>query len=245
MDQGSGISRPCQQCLPYSLHVCVRWLTQPTLSSPLTVHSRFGQPLWQVQRFYSSTSVPPIPLQPCLSHPHALPVHKDEFQDFQNSQAVKLVSGIRRVFWTDDGGKYKITRLTSQVCHLSPVLLLGVKGICRDSELGTSRAPQECARISTSALPPACSGALCFLELIAGCGSTEPCHVLSHLMQVFDDSFSSVKVTQNLRISMPGRVVFRMNAITLGKAFRASLKWEAIYVCKYIYIIIKWNYSRQ
>lgn len=128
------------------------------------------------------------------------------------------------MLWADDGEKYKITRLTSQVCHLSPALLLGVKGICRDSELGTSRAPQECPRIPTSAPPPAWSGAPCFLELIAGCGSTGPCHVLSHLMDVFDDLFSSVKVTQNLRISMPGRVVLRMKAITLGKAFRASLK---------------------
>ena len=35
----------------------------------------------------------PPPLSACLSHPHPLPDHKEEFQDFQSLKAVKFVSG--------------------------------------------------------------------------------------------------------------------------------------------------------
>lgn len=71
------------------------------------------------------------------------------FRTFKTNRQWNWCQAHAVVLWAHDGEKHMIF----QACCLSLAVLFGVKGTCRDSEIGTSRALWEYARIPLSALP--------------------------------------------------------------------------------------------
>lgn len=174
------------------------------------MHFQFWQPLWPVQRLYSSTSVPPLPPQSAhLPHLHPLLGHKDDSEDFLNEQAVKFVSG---TCWSALGSWCRETH--NNLLDLSDLPPVTCSTTWSNRSLGrfwnhrrwvgVGVGIGEMPRTTTSAPPAVFSKAPHFLKLRSGLGNTDLYHLLPNLLWLFSMALicKSVKA-QDLKISMP------------------------------------------
>lgn len=209
-------------------HVGVRWLTQPTLSSLLTMHFQFWQPIWQVQRLYSSISVP-HPSPPVSPTRIPRPITRKNFKTFKAYRRWNSCQAHAVMPWAHDGEKHIITRLISQSCHLSRALPLGVKEACGGSETSTSRAWWGVPRTISSAPPPMFSKGTSLSRVQMQVLETQ---IFTTFSQIFYGCFWWLFLICKNCMGFKDFHAFQgcfENEHDKGKMLRASPKWEVMH----------------